>query len=60
MHIPCVLSTKVAGVDAYQTNDLLVPHPTRPGLWKMFGRADDQIMLSTGEKVCRTIGCSVY
>jgi hypothetical protein len=47
------LNTTVAGVEAYQTNDLLIPHPTQPGLWKIFGRADDQIILSTGEKVSR-------
>ncbi|SRR5258707_1105758 len=37
-------------MDAYATSDLLVPHPTKPGLWKIYGRKDDQIMLSTGEK----------
>ena len=51
LHIPCVSNFKVAGVDAYRTNDLLMPHPTLAGLWKIIGRADDQIMLSTGEKV---------
>ena len=38
------------GVDAYATNDLLEPHPTREGFWKVYGRVDDQIMLSNGEK----------
>ncbi|KZT66436.1 hypothetical protein DAEQUDRAFT_739999 [Daedalea quercina L-15889] len=47
---PCVINTKVDGVDAYATSDLLVPHPTKPGYWKVFGRTDDQIMHSTGEK----------
>ena len=37
-------------MDAYATSDLLVPHPTKPDLWKIYGRKDDQIMLSTGEK----------
>jgi len=59
LHIPNVLNLKIAGVDAYQTNDLIVPHPTRAGLWKIFGRVDDQIMLSTGEKVCWTT-CSLH
>ena len=36
---------------AYATNDLVLPHPTDPTRWKVFGREDDQIMLSTGEKV---------
>lgn len=31
-------------------NDLAMPHPTRPGLWKIVGRADEQIVLSNGEK----------
>ena len=31
-------------------NDLAIPHPTRPGLWKIVGRADEQIVLSNGEK----------
>ncbi|KAI0045616.1 acetyl-CoA synthetase-like protein [Auriscalpium vulgare] len=49
-HHPVVLNTKVDGRDAYATSDLLVPHPTRQGLWKIYGRKDDQIMLSIGEK----------
>ncbi|KAI0040339.1 acetyl-CoA synthetase-like protein [Auriscalpium vulgare] len=35
---------------AYRTNDLLQRHPTDPALWKIYGRADEQIMLSNGEK----------
>jgi hypothetical protein len=49
--IPSVLNTKVKGVDAYATSDLLMPHPTKPGYWKVYGRLDDQIMHNTGEKV---------
>ncbi|KZT61197.1 acetyl-CoA synthetase-like protein [Calocera cornea HHB12733] len=37
-------------VKAYDTNDLLQRHPTRKNLWKVIGRADDQIMMSNGEK----------
>lgn len=48
---PCVFNTKIDGVDAYATSDLLAPHPTKPGYWKVHGRVDDQIMHSTGEKV---------
>ena len=48
---PNVFNTKVNGVDAYATSDLLAPHPTKEGLWTVFGRVDDQIMHSTGEKV---------
>ncbi|EIW79995.1 acetyl-CoA synthetase-like protein [Coniophora puteana RWD-64-598 SS2] len=47
---PHVLNTKSNGIQAYATSDLITPHPTRPGLWKVFGRTDDQIMHSTGEK----------
>lgn len=50
LHHPVVTNTQIDGVDAYATSDLLVPHPTKPGLWKIHGRKDDQIMLSTGEK----------
>lgn len=45
-----VTNTTIDGVPAYATSDLLMPHPTIPGLYKIHGRADDQIMLSTGEK----------
>ncbi|TFK94521.1 acetyl-CoA synthetase-like protein [Polyporus arcularius HHB13444] len=43
-------NTKVGDRDAYATSDLVVPHPTKPGLWKIVGRADEQIILSNGEK----------
>ncbi|KAH7912486.1 acetyl-CoA synthetase-like protein [Hygrophoropsis aurantiaca] len=45
-----VVNFKFRGVDAYASSDLLAPHPTKPGYWKILGRADDQITLSTGEK----------
>ncbi|KAI0318669.1 acetyl-CoA synthetase-like protein [Amylostereum chailletii] len=50
MHHPVVFNSEVEGRPAYATSDLLIPHPTKKGLWKIFGRKDDQIMLSTGEK----------
>ncbi|KAF8160214.1 acetyl-CoA synthetase-like protein [Mycena galopus ATCC 62051] len=49
-HIPAVINTMVEGVPAFDTNDLLVPHPTNKKLWKIYGRQDDQIMHSNGEK----------
>ncbi|VDB85562.1 unnamed protein product [Peniophora sp. CBMAI 1063] len=49
-HHPCVLDASIDGKPACETKDLLEQHPTRPELWKVFGRADDQIVLSTGEK----------
>lgn len=42
---------KIGDRDAYATTDLVVPHPTKRGLWKIIGRADEQIVLSNGEKV---------
>ncbi|KAI0821733.1 acetyl-CoA synthetase-like protein [Trametes gibbosa] len=45
-----VINTQVDGKDGYATSDLVEPHPTKPGLWRIFGRADEQIMLSNGEK----------
>ncbi|KAH8110860.1 acetyl-CoA synthetase-like protein [Phellopilus nigrolimitatus] len=47
---PNVVNTQINGRDAYATSDLLAPHPTKPGYWKIVGRTDDQIMHSTGEK----------
>ncbi|TFY70598.1 hypothetical protein EVG20_g2397, partial [Dentipellis fragilis] len=40
----------VNGHRAYETKDLVQRHPTIPHLWRVYGRTDDQIMLSTGEK----------
>ncbi|KAJ8073162.1 hypothetical protein PM082_020031 [Marasmius tenuissimus] len=37
--------------EVYVTGDLMVPHPTRRDWWKVIGRLDDQIMLSSGEVV---------
>ena len=45
------MNSVVDGVGAYDTNDIVSPHPTKEGLWKVVGRADEQIMHSTGEKV---------
>lgn len=48
---PNVINVKANGEDAYATSDIFTPHPTKTGFWKIFGRKDDQIMHSTGEKV---------
>ncbi|KAJ7579078.1 hypothetical protein C8J56DRAFT_1006701 [Mycena floridula] len=45
-----IVNMKVDGIDAYATSDLFIPHATKPGFWRIFGRADDQIMHNTGEK----------
>ena len=50
-YCPMVYNTTLNGSPALRIGDLLQAHPTRPGFWKIYGRADDQIMLSTGEKV---------
>ncbi|KAI0712724.1 acetyl-CoA synthetase-like protein [Cerioporus squamosus] len=47
---PSVITTTVNGVPAFETKDLLQRHSDDPTLWTVFGRADDQLMLSTGEK----------
>ena len=43
-------NTKIGDQDAYTTSDIVVPHPTRPDLWKIVGRADEMIISSNGEK----------
>ena len=47
---PNVFNSTHDGMPSYSTNDLLQQHPTKPYLFRVFGRADDQLMLSTGEK----------
>ncbi|KIO03672.1 hypothetical protein M404DRAFT_1001160 [Pisolithus tinctorius Marx 270] len=37
-------------VKGYATSDVFIKHPTIEGLYKVVGRLDDVIMLSTGEK----------
>lgn len=50
LNTPSVFNAVYEDVPAYATSDLFEPHPTKPGYWKIFGRTDDQIMHSTGEK----------
>ncbi|OSD00742.1 acetyl-CoA synthetase-like protein [Trametes coccinea BRFM310] len=47
---PNVFNTIIDGRPAYATRDLLEEHPTDLNLYKVYGRVDDQIALSTGEK----------
>ncbi|EGO29034.1 hypothetical protein SERLADRAFT_444920 [Serpula lacrymans var. lacrymans S7.9] len=49
-HVPVVTNVKRGDVEAYATGDLFTPHPTLPDYWTYYGRADDQIVHSTGEK----------
>ncbi|KIL84125.1 hypothetical protein FAVG1_12702 [Fusarium avenaceum] len=37
-------------LDQYAPGDILSPHPTKTNLWRHYGRQDDLIVLSTGEK----------
>lgn len=37
-------------IDTYRTNDIYTRHPMNPKLWKFYGRKDDVIVLSNGEK----------
>ncbi|CCM02157.1 uncharacterized protein FIBRA_04235 [Fibroporia radiculosa] len=38
------------GEHGYSTSDVWVPHPSKPGLWRIVGRSDDVIVLGSGEK----------
>ncbi|KAJ6494041.1 acetyl-CoA synthetase-like protein [Mycena vitilis] len=48
---PHVLNTTHDGNSAFNVGDLLEQHPTNPGRWRVYGRTDDQIMLSNGQNV---------
>ncbi|KAI0802060.1 hypothetical protein BC629DRAFT_1496418 [Irpex lacteus] len=48
-HQPSV--ENLSDVKGYATSDLFVPHPTKTGLWRIVGRIDDVIVLSTGENI---------
>ncbi|KAK0193507.1 NRPS-like enzyme [Armillaria mellea] len=49
-HSPAVFNTEIEGVLAFDTKDLVQIHLSNRKLFKICGRADDQIMHSTGEK----------
>lgn len=49
-HVPFTLNSEIEGRQAYRTKDLLVQHPSKPEMWKIVGRLDDQIVLLNGEK----------
>ncbi|KAL1937899.1 hypothetical protein VTO73DRAFT_12792 [Trametes versicolor] len=48
---PQVTNAERDGQRVFAVGDLLEPHPTDKNRWKVFGRVDDQIALSTGEKI---------
>lgn len=45
-----MVNTTINGRPGYATGDLVEEHPIHKGLYKIHGRADEQIMHSTGEK----------
>ena len=47
---PNVMNTTINGRPGYATGDLVQEHPVHKGLFKIHGRADEQIMHSNGEK----------
>ncbi|KAJ6487824.1 hypothetical protein C8R45DRAFT_257544 [Mycena sanguinolenta] len=49
-HALALPNTEIDGVPACDTGDILQRHPTREDLWRSYGRVDDQIMHSNGEK----------
>ena len=55
---PAVINGTSNGKKAYVTGDLAQRHPRNPKLWRIFGRADDQLTLTTGEKVLHFLGVS--
>ncbi|KAG2364532.1 putative aminoadipate reductase [Suillus spraguei] len=40
----------ISDVKGYATSDVFIKHPTVEGLWKIVGRIDDVLILSSGEK----------
>ncbi|KAK0200585.1 NRPS-like enzyme [Desarmillaria ectypa] len=50
LHSPAVFDSEIDGVKAFDTKDLVQLHPSNQNLFKVYGRADEQIMHSTGEK----------
>jgi hypothetical protein len=55
-HRIAAINSNVDGQNAFITGDLFKRHHSDPFLWKVWGRADDQIVLSNGEKVCGLFG----
>ncbi|KAL9596318.1 MAG: hypothetical protein Q9219_005872 [cf. Caloplaca sp. 3 TL-2023] len=44
------LNHNYPGVGQWRTKDLFLAHPTKAGLWQFYGRRDDILVLSNGEK----------
>jgi hypothetical protein len=41
-------NTKIKGVKAFDTGDLIERHPRKKDLWRVYGRVEDQIVLQSG------------
>ncbi|KAJ1310575.1 hypothetical protein OPQ81_007304 [Rhizoctonia solani] len=48
---PFIINCEINGKPAYKTKDLVVRHPNKPELWKIFGRLDDQMVLHNDKKI---------
>ena len=44
------ISHNMPGVTEWHTKDLFRRHPSKPNLWRFYGRRDDIIVMSSGEK----------
>jgi len=44
------LNHNLPGVSEWRTRDLFKPHPSKENLWQYYGRRDDIIVFSSGEK----------
>ena len=44
------LNFNLPGISEWRTKDLFKPHTTKSNLWRFYGRKDDIIVLSNGEK----------
>ncbi|KAF4627477.1 hypothetical protein G7Y89_g10678 [Cudoniella acicularis] len=44
------LNHNFPGTPEWRTRDLFKPHPSKPNLWQYYGRRDDIIVFSNGEK----------
>ncbi|THU93668.1 acetyl-CoA synthetase-like protein [Dendrothele bispora CBS 962.96] len=49
-HTLPVINVIEDGIQAFNTQDILEEHPTKPGFYRVVGRADDQIIMANGEK----------
>ncbi|KAK0184035.1 NRPS-like enzyme [Armillaria mellea] len=49
-YAPTALNSEIDGIEALDMKDLVQLHPSNKSLWKVYGRADEQITHSTGVK----------